>query len=69
MTVQDLYAIALAADAAFSAEGQRVYGKRWGDMRYQAPNWPSDSKLYTLLDRFIAASDAWHNAQVVRVVD
>ena len=70
MTTQhDLYTIALTADAEFSAEGRRVYGKRWGDMRYQASKWPLNSKLHTLLNRFLAASDAWHDAQTVRVID
>lgn len=58
-----LYLAALAADDAWSKEGQRVFGKRWGDVRYtaQARGEPG-SVLATCYTAYVTTRDAWHAA-------
>lgn len=51
------YYAALAADAAFSAELQRVYGKSASDMRYRTNEF-SDPHLVAAWERKLAADSA-----------
>lgn len=56
----DLRRAAQAADDAWSAEGRRVFGRRWGDVRYTpAGSGEPGSELRRLHDAFVDATRAW----------
>jgi hypothetical protein len=61
MGIQDLYQTALAADHAWSAELQRLFGRNAGDVRYteQGRTGPTLAPLY---EEFRRTSAAWREA-------
>lgn len=63
MNAPTLFQAALDADDAWNAAGQRLFGKRWGDVRYtpQAHGEPG-TPLRALYDAYTLARDAWHAA-------
>jgi hypothetical protein len=62
--VHQMYREAVAADEAWSLEGQRIFGKRWGDVRYtrQGEGDPG-SMLHSRYQAFLWARVAWQEAQ------
>lgn len=53
-----LYQAAVAADEAWSTEGRRIFGKRWGDVRYTpAAHGEPGSRLRALFEAYRAAGD------------
>lgn len=54
---------ALDADEAWSAEGQKVFSKRWGDVRYTfAARGEPGTALSEAYAAYMAARDVWHDA-------
>lgn len=61
------YPAAVAADEAWSAEGQRLFGARWGDVRYtpRADGEPG-TELRRLYEEWRAALDALDASGIAR---
>lgn len=54
---------ALDADEAWSAEGRKVFGARWGDVRYTPAARGEDfSPLRTAFEAYRLACNAWEAA-------
>jgi hypothetical protein len=67
-TLTELYRASLAADAAWQAELERLFGKRAGDVRYTALGriGPTLAPLYAEQQR---ASNAYVKAQIAELLD
>lgn len=59
-TIAELHAAATTADARFSAELTRVYGRDAGNARYRYTH--SDAAVQQAGEAFRVAADAWHKA-------
>ena len=55
-----IYKAMFAADEAFSARGEQLHGKAWGDKRYSLSH--ADPILESLADAYQAAAKAYNLA-------
>ena len=60
--IHEMYRKSQAADDAFQAELEQLFGSKAGDMRYDCRKWPKDSALFDLSAAFQIATEDYLTA-------